>query len=120
LAPHYDIQNTDDGGFIIVGEKESCVYMVKTDSLGNVGIQEDDKQENHVNVPRISCYPNPFFLALTIKSDSKTQIYDISGKFITEVQNEWNGRDSQGHPVPPGIYFLKADGEYVGKVVKVK
>lgn len=32
----------------------------------------------------------------------------------------WNGKNSHGQPVPPGIYFLKADGKNVGKLVKVR
>gem|GEM_PF-5511112 len=32
----YDLKQTTDGGFIIVGSREDSVYMIKTDALGNV------------------------------------------------------------------------------------
>lgn len=64
--------------------------------------------------------PNPFTNNLRIKDCSKVKIYNISGKYITKVQHTWNGKDNQGIVVPPGIYFLKANGVNVGKVVKVR
>ena len=64
--------------------------------------------------------PNPFTHSLYIRGNSLVKIYSISGKFITEVKNHWSGRNLQGCNVPPGIYFLKSEGKYVGKVVKVR
>ena len=113
-----DIQKTQDGGYIIVGYREWGVYLIKTDSLGYVGTEEKlytTPIQSNTNV-----YPNPFFHTLHIHGDSSIQIFDIAGKFITEVKEQWNGKDAQGRNIPPGIYFLKADGKPVGKVVKVR
>ena len=82
-----------------------------------VGIAGEKKK--FIREHKIQVFPNPFFNSLKIKGCLKTRIYDISGKFISEVEDRWNGRDSQGKEVPPGIYFLKLNGKSVGKVVKV-
>lgn len=54
------------------------------------------------------------------QSCSKVKVYDITGKFIAEVKNIWDGRNTEGKEVKPGVYFLKADGKNVVKVVKVR
>ncbi|MCK4321149.1 T9SS type A sorting domain-containing protein [candidate division WOR-3 bacterium] len=68
----------------------------------------------------ISVFPNPFMSLVRFYGCSVVKIFDVSGKFVAETKNTWNGKDSQGQPVPPGIYFLNSDGKYVGKVVKVR
>jgi len=69
---------------------------------------------------KIQVYPNPFFNSLEINSSSSVRIFDISGRFVAEIKHKWNGRNSAGQEVKPGIYFLKSDGKSVGKVVKVR
>lgn len=83
-----------------------------------IGIDREKKRV--IREHKIQVYPNPFFNSLNIKGCLKTRIYDISGKFVAEVKELWYGRDAYGHTVPLGIYFLKVDGMYVGKVVKMK
>jgi hypothetical protein len=114
-----DIKRTQDGGYIIAGWKDYGVYLVKTDSLGYVAVAHDkDKTETRQSTFR--AYPNPFTNYLIFQGFSEVQIFDCSGKFITEVKDHWNGRDSHGRICSPGIYFLKLNGKPVGKVVKVR
>lgn len=63
----------------------------------------------------IKIFPNPFTKSVKIEGCSEVKIYDISGRLVTEVKDEWNGRNTEGKEVKAGIYFLKADGKYVGK-----
>ena len=68
-------------------------------------------------------YPNPFNPTTTISyslekdSEVSVNIYDISGKLISTLQNEyqtkglhsiaWNGTDQHGLRVSAGIYFYQ-------------
>lgn len=54
------------------------------------------------------------------QSCSKVKVYDISGRFTVEVNHSWNGRNSTGEEVNPGIYFLKVDRVNNRKVVKLR
>jgi len=49
----------------------------------------------------------------------KKEIYNIL-KNIIEMKNEWDEWDAQGKIIPTDIYFLRADGKPIGKVVKVR
>ena len=67
----------------------------------------------------LNCYPNPFNSRLTIQAPmgAKIEIYDINGKLVKTVINEfqmeglyeinWNGEDNYNNKVPSGIYFYR-------------
>ncbi|MCK4576547.1 T9SS type A sorting domain-containing protein [candidate division WOR-3 bacterium] len=120
----YSIQQTFDGGFIIGGKTASIgagltdAWLLKIEP--DVGIQEEQIYKNNLYSSNIKVFPNPFRNILHIKCSSKVKIYDSSGKFVTEVKSEWDGRNAEGKNIKAGIYFLKADGKPVGKVVKVR
>ncbi|TES93442.1 MAG: T9SS type A sorting domain-containing protein [Candidatus Cloacimonadota bacterium] len=133
------IQQTSEGGYIIVGVTDSAevdldVYLLKIDSEGN--IEEGEKRETEPLLKIIKIFPNPYSTFTSIKVrrqlySTELRIFDISGRSvknlmlpatdnIPEIVVTWFGKDKQGHEVPPGIYFLKADGMNVEKVVKVR
>ncbi len=120
----YSVIQTRDGGYATVGETSSFgagyfdVYFIKTDKFGLVGVEKKWGVNNPSEV--IKVYPNPFNHTLNIRGSYEVKVYDVSGKFIDEVQHTWNGKDSKGNIVPPGIYFLKFNDKPVGKVVKVR
>lgn len=115
----YDIKRTSDGGYVIVGWREAGVLLIKTDSLGNISIKENPVIKE-IPTGRIIVLPNPFTTSLRVRGISNVRVFDITGRPIVNFRDHWNGKDSHGHLVPPGIYFLKVDGNHVGKVVKVR
>jgi hypothetical protein len=83
--------------------------------------------------------PNPFTESTRVILEASTaghitsQIYHVTGRLVAPVLSRfvdagqylvsWNGRDSRGHDLPPGIHFSRFDtGEHVTtrKVVMVR
>ncbi len=95
-------------------------------------VQIDEHQNSSIKV-----YPNPFVDYTTIeimsnkKSTTSVYIYNINGELVTKLLDKkpievgqttlkWNGKDSKGTKVSPGIYFysILKDGEhYSGKII---
>ncbi|NCU44126.1 T9SS type A sorting domain-containing protein [Candidatus Falkowbacteria bacterium] len=78
----------------------------------------------------ISCYPNPFSAATTVKSNGivpvKIEIFNIKGQKIQTMTNDakaqsvvWDGRDSRNNQVPAGLYFIRATTESQTMTTKV-
>jgi len=98
----------------------------KRNPTGNAGIEEQTDTGSKTADIRLVCYPNPFTSAVRVKyaeisekQKTNLEIYDVRGRLVKSVQLTTN-QISLGTDLLPGIYFLKADGKYVGKVVKVR
>jgi len=120
------IQQTADGGYIIVGESGSDydhfdIYMIK------LGADISDVDDDYVKQDQIKCtlfqnYPNPFNADTAIKFDLPTaknvnlSIYNISGQLVETLVDDylqpgiytkkWNA----GH-LNSGIYFIRLAGD---------
>jgi hypothetical protein len=123
----YSVQQTTDGGYIVAGSADPPggawpdVYLIKTDSLGNVAVAEPKASPTRAPALSLSCEPNPFrtrtaiSLQLTADSPAELAIFDAAGRCVRtftvnrEPYTVWDGKDDFGQPLPSGAYFVRVD-----------
>jgi hypothetical protein len=106
---------------------ENGTYSVTVLAIGreNYGNAESEPYQwtiatgiDEIKSDEILIYPNPAVSELTIlncKENSKIEIYDISGRAVTVIQNGKNVINVNS--LLQGIYFIKI-GEYKGRFIK--
>jgi hypothetical protein len=140
----YSIQQTPDGGYIIIGYTESFgagyinVYLIKTENDAGIEYEKEQNQKPHVSL-QLNVYPNPFCEKTEIKlvsvsengsiGVSEMRIYDLSGRLVRELvtcnlslgaQATWNGEDEEGRALPPGTYFIRINEHLQQKIIKLR
>jgi hypothetical protein len=89
-------------------------------------IEEDNKKEGKLSKRILIIYPNPFITSTRLRisgkkniKGSKLHIYDASGRLVKSIKLAIDTYEL-GTDLKAGIYFLKLNGESVGKMVKVR
>jgi hypothetical protein len=71
----------------------------------------------------LKVYPNPFNSSCRIESNSRIEIFDLSGKLVRNFSGNstylWDGSDLRGKPLSSGLYFLKATSANDIKTIEV-
>lgn len=122
IAPACNMNNpTPTGTGPLTNFPQARWVMTVTGTSGNLGITEV------INSPDLQIFPNPvkdilkFRFSNGLKSES-IEIFDMSGKAVTSIQNSKNVNEVNMSSYTKGSYILKVkanDGKlYVDKIIK--
>ncbi len=119
----YSVAETPDKGFIATGMLQvGDLFLLKTDSLGLLGITENPivKTDNGWNVPHsIGSYIVLHYNNLP--QGFRASVFDVSGRKVDQIRGDGiEGAMTWGINQPPGVYFIQAlDNQNQLKTAKV-
>jgi len=117
------VQQTSDGGYIALGEKEGDLWLIKTDSLGYVSVEEKPIVEPVVNWEVVSSVGSRITLRYANHPVGfHASIFDAAGRKIDELHSDGvSGTITWGESMSPGVYFIrstdKSSGNNTARVV---
>ena len=104
------VRQTQDGGYIIGGLTwgglEDDYYLIKTDSRGSTGVEENQESGRMRAEGRMRPAPNPFlsFASVAGHERERFSLYDVSGRRVGIYKG-----DRIGEGLSPGVYFLRPE-----------
>jgi hypothetical protein len=114
-----DVEQTSDGGYIVAGTSDSAdgsVLLIRTDSLGRVGIAEGGPPMREP--PAFSVLPNPASGVVRIRytlpgnREANLRMYDVFGR---QVYSSFGLRASSSQldlrSTPAGVYLLRLESD---------
>jgi hypothetical protein len=119
------LEETRDKGFIVtglVGSNLGDLFLLKTDSLGLLGIAENPivESDNGWNIPHsIGSYIVLHYQGLP--QGFRANVFDVSAQKVDQIRGDGNeGAMTWGINYPPGVYFIQAlDNQNQLKTAKV-
>ncbi|MEA3312633.1 MAG: T9SS type A sorting domain-containing protein, partial [candidate division WOR-3 bacterium] len=120
------VQVTSDRGYIICGStcsyaplhRGSDVLLMKTDSLGEVGVEEQPVRESPI---QLSASLNR--LSYNVPGEAKLTLYSSDGRrVLTETiqgKGTWTPSFPPSSHLPAGVYFARVEGDASSKTQKV-
>jgi len=118
-------EETNDENTLIIHSQDIAnqylqEFVVRYARAGGDTTSGCSEKSNDLSLNKIKVFPNPFTNKLRIEGCSKIKVYNISGRFVAEFEQEWDGKDINGEEVSAGIYFLRFKRENIGKVLKLR
>ena len=133
------VEQTDDLGYIIAGWTNATpggdkdIYLLKTEPEDVSGLDAQDVS-GRCSLDLL-CMPNPSRSGFTIRyrltsvANMRLAIYDLRGRHVRTVLGMvrsagehsiiWDGTDTNGHRVSPGVYFCEAQAGGLSDIRKV-
>jgi len=121
----YSINLTEDASYIITGKDSTNLFLVKTDSLGDVGVEEeipgDIPSSDFLKIIDLGNRQVNFHFILPISSDIKLNIFDISGRLInTPISGYYSkGEYEINYEFErKGVYFYVLESKFLNETGK--